>query len=443
MIDLIESAYRKTRSMIYYERISLHTRHRFAQTDNYPEFVRALVSRLAQLLGTPSPNKSDQFRALLDEISVVVCPKDVETLATLNTDTFHTNVDWDSEYSVSSYNIFIDCPPGLHVISTLWVMTVGSILANQVPHDSYGWTLHASARDLGSPRLFDYYVPQYAKWRDTAINLARRTVGEDHQNATIVGLDLKQFFYHVAIDWDEIARILDSAGWGNDSLVTLKVAKRLHLMVKSICAKYKEVISTFCAKTHPTIDGRTTPLPLGIGFSPVLANWALAGFDRLVQKELSPVYYGRYVDDMIFVIASNELPFEPGTKDPSDAFLEHYFIKRKILKRDPPRLRSRTDTVKTPYFLEGDQPLVVQPKKIQIHHFDAEGSLGALDKFRDNIREIVSEFRFLPEAIPTEKLEALSSELLYDGSKQSLRSVKGFDVNQWQLSLVLTTAAMT
>ena len=136
-------------------------------------------------------------------------------------------------------------------------------------------------------------------------------------------------------------------------------------------------------------------------------------------------------------MASKELPFAADEKHPRDKFLKHYFVDRGLLTKKT----NRSDEVE--YQISGYLNLTIQETKIQIHHFNPKGSLGALDRFQNSIREIVSEFRFLPDAIPTEKLESLSFELLYDGSRHSLKSVKGFEVNRWQLSHILSTAAAT
>ena len=211
---------------------------------------------------------------------------------------------------------------------------------------------------------------------------------------------------------------------------------RLNSIIKQICARYRSVIEETILHTHPHIEQLHTPLPLGISFSPILANWVMDEFDSTVREELNPVYYGRYVDDLLFVISSKKLPFKFDEKHPRDRFLNHYFVKRRIL--EAPEQEAPDE-----YHLCNYSDLIIQKDKIQIQHFDANGSLGALDRFETNIKEIVSEFRLLPESVSSEKLEALSYHLHYKGSKHSLRSVHGFECDQWQLSNILTNTAST
>lgn len=43
-------------------------------------------------------------------------------------------------------------------------------------------------------------------------------------------------------------------------------------------------------------------IPVGLSAPRVIANALLAGFDAMVQRELAPLYYGRYVDDVLLVM---------------------------------------------------------------------------------------------------------------------------------------------
>ncbi|ONP10645.1 Reverse transcriptase, partial [Burkholderia cenocepacia] len=43
-------------------------------------------------------------------------------------------------------------------------------------------------------------------------------------------------------------------------------------------------------------------LPVGLPASAVVANVALAELDRIIEQQCAPLYYGRYVDDILLVI---------------------------------------------------------------------------------------------------------------------------------------------
>src|SRR5699024_967458 len=43
-------------------------------------------------------------------------------------------------------------------------------------------------------------------------------------------------------------------------------------------------------------------LPVGLPASAVVANVALIELDRIIERQVAPLYYGRYVDDILLVM---------------------------------------------------------------------------------------------------------------------------------------------
>ena len=209
-LDLIRSAYLKTRSSVYYDKGNFHTRLEFASSEDHHDYENEIIDNVHSLLN-PRKKKNKTLSKLprfLDKLELITKPKSFSSPAFSDSDTFHTNIDWDIKHKVEKVNYFIDCPAEIHVLSTLWVMGVGALLEELSSEDSYGWTLHSQATNIQSKQLFKYYVPQYSSWRDQAIKCVRRTVQEDDQNATLVGLDIKEFYYHIDVDWDSLDRLI-------------------------------------------------------------------------------------------------------------------------------------------------------------------------------------------------------------------------------------------
>lgn len=67
-------------------------------------------------------------------------------------------------------------------------------------------------------------------------------------------------------------------------------------------------------------------LPVGLPSSGVLGNLLLVEFDENVWEKICPVYYGRYVDDMLFVFANRYVSKEED--DPVTEFVQAYFVKQ-------------------------------------------------------------------------------------------------------------------
>jgi hypothetical protein len=165
-------------------------------------------------------------------------------------------------------------------------------------------------------------------------------------------------------------------------------------------------------------------LPIGICFSPLLANWYLRGFDKAVRENINPNYYGRYIDDILLVLPPNGL----NPLDPIRSFLEAQFVARGILQ---PR-----DTAGNYQFSQIPE-LALQQKKCILHHFDVAHAKAGLENFRSKLAESSSEFRLLPAYELERPLNEVAWELLYDGSSNKLRSFTGIAENRNELAKYL------
>lgn len=79
--------------------------------------------------------------------------------------------------------------------------------------------------------------------------------------------------------------------------------EKLSDFIESIFEKYTELF------IRPNYKPRGDELPLiPLGFLPslIISNWNLQAFDQNILNLLHPVYYGRYVDDMLLVFKSSE-----------------------------------------------------------------------------------------------------------------------------------------
>lgn len=141
--------------------------------------------------------------------------------------------------------------------------------------------------------MFKPYFSQYESWRDIGLNYAQKNLNNDI-DIIILTLDFKRYFYSVDIDKNLFESILDSSEYVifdcfNDDK-TDKLIRRLYSFIYYVIEKYKEIMP----------DNNNILL---IGFLPfnILANWYLKEFDDAVINRWNPIYYGRYVDDVIIV----------------------------------------------------------------------------------------------------------------------------------------------
>jgi hypothetical protein len=81
--------------------------------------------------------------------------------------------------------------------------------------------------------------------------------------------------------------------------------------------------------------------------------------------------------------------------------------------------------------------LFLQQDKCVLQYFDAEHSIAGLDKFQKNLEANGSDFLLMPVDEADNSLEDVAYEILYDGSVNKFRSVKGVAENRYGLAKYL------
>ena len=325
---------------------------------------------------------------------------------------------------------FIDLPIAGHILSVLWVLTVGLKMDNRNEPDSTGMYEHSYGNrlrktlinpDTGhftcSPNLFEPYFSQYESWRDKALEYAEKML-ENKQDVIILTLDLKSFYYSVDIEKE----VCDGL------LFHLKKCdiwnKRVHDFVYKVLLKYSEIVREINTDEELRIE-KNTILPIGFLPSLILSNWMLKPFDNDLITYCNPVYYGRYVDDIIIVdkVEKNsplhELALKKTDEDKLTALkvIEYYFCQCSAYRTIPTNCVNRRnlfnivhENEKTasqkcrtiyrinPEICSGEfADIQIQSEKVSVFYFFEGGNKALLDCFRVQIAKNVSEFRYLPD----------------------------------------------
>lgn len=419
----IETAYRKLKSYVYYDKTDLRLRERLAKFECSGKFEAALRT-VQEVADAASPASDRRFKRWLRQIDCRVVPKKLGPArpATFEADEtagkFITNVTSAPSIDVETVNYFFDGPIELHLIAVLWLMREGRHLdANFLPEccgSRLSPKLHEEDDD--SLQLFAKYHEQYSRWRDTGIRKAKQLLVEERRNVAILGLDLREYFYRVDLDFGEVREALQEAGAVGDEGVLLDC-------IEAIGKAYRASITPLLARTHPDLAESEGYLPIGLCSSVVLANWYLQDFDAEILKSVRPAYYGRYVDDILLVVPTGQNP-NKGEVDPVAAFMNELLVRPRLLK--PP-----IDGV---YSLRERPTLQLQQKKCILQYFDARHSIAGLEKFKKKLEQNGSDFLLLPVDEADNSMEDVAYELLYEGSVNKFRSVKGIAENRYELA---------
>lgn len=427
--DQVEVAYRKLKSLVYYDKTDLRLRARLAAFECDKTFAAKLAT-VRKVANVARPARDRQFRRWLKGVGFRLVPKKLKPGPQDRSDDqpehgrFITNVTTAPAIEVDRVNYFFDGPIELHLIAVLWIMQEGRLLDGMLVAECCGSRLSSNLQDEDdeSIALFAKYHEQYARWRDTGIRRAKQLLVDEQRNVAILGLDVQEYFYRVNIDFDEIRLALKGAP-GNASAGTEGQSRPLLQCVEDIGVAYRACIAPMLAQTHPDIGEDVAGLPIGLCSSLVLANWYLQSFDLAVLKSIRPAYYGRYVDDILLVVP---LPTDPaaGNDNPVDGFIQDLLVRPGILR----------DTGKGAYAIRARTSLQLQQSKCILQYFDARHSIAGLEKFQKKLEENGSDFLLLPVDEADNSMEDVAYELLYEGSVNKFRSVKGLAENRYELA---------
>ena len=461
-VQSIYAAYRRFKNYCYYDNSNLFYRLQIAEFEEKQfhfdsEDPRKELSKVFQPISDLLNSAYDYFVAnhnslsgfsmldnYLKDIDCYVVPKEVEQDNTNKAGQFITNRISNDPVGVKSCNYLIKAPIEIHIISVLWIEIVGIKLSSHISDYNYAYQLNTPVSDLDEKTidkntitLFRPYFLGYKDWRDNALKEAKRLM-ETGSDVTMLSLDVKRYFYSVRVN---VPQLIEPLLMVSEDTEDYKQIFFLDALLQRIHEAYQERI-------EPYLDNKTTAenskrhetvLPVGLLSSGILANLYLSRFDRYVVQKTSPSYYGRYVDDMIFVFKNKEIADSSESQNPVDEFINEYFCSVGVLMVDT---SVGNDTTEKAYIVNatGSVPkprthygnLRIQSEKVVLEHFDHRGSHAAIDIFMRNLSKNRSEYRFLPdeESIAAE-FDNEAYQLLYDGSINKFRSMQDFKKDKY------------
>ena len=477
-------AYRKLKNYYYYDNSSIYPCLRIAefeqdlnQLSTKADFIREFRQKMKKVKNLFTATEEDVdslFASLLSKVTYKLLPKPMkqETKEKPNIcSTFLTNQVSSETIDIGAYNIYIDAPVDIHLIATLWLMKVGVHFVSLISDHNYAYQMTPYlSKDKkteyapGGLQLYAPYFKGYQDWRDNAIKKAEELLKKG-KNATIVSLDLTRYFYNIRINLLSFVEELSEEKGVVDIVRKGTLGYRLNNLLNKVHKKYSECIANCRPNDVPLIDVEYPLLPVGLISSGIIGNLFLRKFDRKVITNLHPDYYGRYVDDMLFVIGETVMEKDEDV----DGLIETYFVNKGLLIDKGKGQKSEnkndinenskgdeaTNTEPGVYELnlkdsndekgqEAEQGhadvyhFEIQRRKIAVEHFVHGESLAALKQFKRNIQKKRSEFRLLPDEEIVEKdFDDAAFTMQYKGSVNKLRDIEDFHEDKYGASTYL------
>ena len=259
-----------------------------------------------------------------------------------------------------------------HVLSALWMLKVGCRYDKNLTASAYGNRLRrgrdgdVNPLSLGS---FTPYLKPFRDWRDNGVEAMRASLASGKKIVALTA-DVSSFYHelnpHFMLD-DGFNQLFDFELSSNE--------KKLHrLFIKALIA---------WAQNTPLKKG----LPVGLPASAVVANMALIELDQLIEKQVVPLYYGRYVDDILLVM-------ENGADFQSPQVLWQWLFDRSSGKLDWADNKREAIQFKPEYLSNGQ--IQFSNSKNKVFLLSGETGITLVDAIAQQIYQRASEWRALP-----------------------------------------------
>lgn len=189
----------------------------------------------------------------------------------------------------AEFRVMAKCSLDFHVLSTLWIMKVGHLFDAKLTDCAYGNRLRRTQDgkrinplSLGS---FQPYLKPFCHWRDKGIAAMRTALDADRKVVALTA-DVTSFYHELNPGF------MLAPAFINDVL-----GLKLEEDQPKLNRLFIRALQAWAAAT-PLKKG----LPVGLPASAVVANIALIELDRCIEQQVAPIYYGRYVDDILLVM---------------------------------------------------------------------------------------------------------------------------------------------
>lgn len=435
-------AYRKAKADCFFE-------NTFPTAIKFAEYEQDLLANLENLLARLKLDAGfESNEGLLGDFRLL--PKKLSTEKKADsTENGHVHFS-DPERAVDSlfknynitpeFRIVGDFPVDSHVISALWINMVGHKFDAKLDESCYGARLKRIRNDelfsadedkpfhISSIGSFVPYFQPYQKWRSDGLNAIRDELEKD-RDIIAVSLDLKSYYHFIdptALAGDALLKSLDLELKEPDIEFTNQLARFLN--------NWAEGASTFGKLVGGKKAKISGGLVIGLTCSRIVSNALLHKWDRLVLENLSPIHYGRYVDDMFLVLR------DTGTITNNHDLMQ---LLQARMGKSCVSQNAKNDKVweiNQGKNIQGNSKIALQADKQKLFVLQGRAGLDLLDSIEKEIYELSSEHRLMPSPDQLEHSTAakvLSAAGSVGESADTLRKADGLTIRRlgWSLQL--------
>ena len=435
-------AYRKAKADCFFEN-TFPTAINFA---DYEQDLLANLKRLLRLLKIDSGFEDNEellgdFRLLPKKLSTDKKPGSTENGHVHFSKPERAVESLFNNYHITpEFRIIGDFPVDTHIISALWINMVGYKFDIKLDDSCYGTRLKRIRNDelftaddekpfhISSIGSFVPYFQPYQKWRGDGLKAIRDELEKD-RDVIAVSLDLKSYYHFIdplAISGTALFEALDLRLTEEEKAFTEQLAHFL--------SKWSDEAS----KLGQSVGGKQAKisggLVIGLTCSRIISNALLHKWDRLVLENLSPIHYGRYVDDMFLVLRDTGKIFNS---------LDLMQMIQARMGQNCISQNAKDDMIweiSQGKDIQGATKISLQSDKQKLFVLQGRAGLDLLDSIEKEIYELSSEHRLMPSPDQLEHSTAakvLSAAGSVGESADTLRRADGLTIRRLSWSLQL------
>lgn len=184
------------------------------------------------------------------------------------------------------FNYFFHCDINTLALSIIWTETVGKMIDDSLEDNVY------ANRLSDKKSVFKPYFNSYSNFRDNSFQ-AMKKFTKNNKTGVYIQTDLTDCFYNINIG--KLKKKVNKIISGKKEYLSI------NNKVFEIIEDYYESLKDKTDKYNKDLGG----LPIGFLPSNILINLYLSDLDNMIINEFHPVEYGRYVDDIGFLISTN------------------------------------------------------------------------------------------------------------------------------------------
>ncbi|WP_417438952.1 reverse transcriptase domain-containing protein [Idiomarina sp.] len=321
----------------------------------------------------------------------------------------------DSAEHTATFRLMAECTMDLHVLAALWIMEVGAEFDSKLSDSVRGSRLRRQEKgekqfnelSLGS---FKPYLKPFKDWRDDGIQAMQKGLKADKKLVALTA-DVTSYYHRLQPDFmlnEEFHK-----------LIGIQLSADQNTLNKLFIGAVKA-----WAKLTPLGRG----LPVGLPASAIIANLALFELDQIIEKKLRPLYYGRYVDDIMLVL-------ENTTEICSQQDLWKLIanVSGNTLMQDEKSVRFQAE------YLE-DSEIAFENEKNKAFVLDGLEGQTMINAIAEQINHRASEWRSLPK-LPMDTIEVATDLMKATNSNgehaDSLRKTDALSLNRASFAIKL------